>query len=43
MMKPPARGIAIDALEDLWRNCESPLIPSLLVLYMGGLLTLVSR
>ena len=22
-MKPPARDIAIDALEDLWRNCES--------------------
>lgn len=22
-MKPPAREIAIDALEDLWRNCES--------------------
>lgn len=20
-MKPPARGIALDALEDLWRNC----------------------
>ena len=22
-MKPPARDIAIDALEDLWRNCKS--------------------
>ena len=22
-MKPPAREIALDALEDLWRNCES--------------------
>ena len=22
-MKPPAREIAIDALEDLWRNCKS--------------------
>lgn len=22
-MKPPARDIAVDALEDLWRNCES--------------------
>ncbi len=23
MMKPPARDIALDALEDLWRNCRS--------------------
>lgn len=23
-MKPPARDIAIDALEDLWRNCNFP-------------------
>lgn len=22
-MKPPAREIALDALEDLWRNCKS--------------------
>ncbi len=24
MMKPPARDIAIDAVEDLWRNCRFP-------------------